>query len=109
MHLMNLKNIQLSNNSELKIIKNNAFSYSSIESIIIPSEVTYIGKYAFSYKQFRHIELPKNSKLQTIEEFAFINSSIDSIRIPSEVTKIGKKAFFRCWGLRNIKFSKKSK
>lgn len=59
---MNLKDIQLSNNSELKIIKNNAFSYSSIESIIIPpSLIEFKEKWCFRTSKLTNILVNPNN------------------------------------------------
>ena len=104
----NIKNVTIP--KFIKQICSNAFYKSSIERITIPSEVTIIGKYAFSNcRQLRQIEFEKNSKLQILDEMSFVEASIDSIIIPSNVRKIGKNAFLFCDNLKTIEFEKDSK
>lgn len=105
-----ITSIEFSENSKLQTIEEYAFNKASIESITIPSEVTFIGYFAFSYcYQLQHIEFSKESKLQIIEERAFSGTSIKSIKIPSEVIYIGERAFSNCHKLQYIEFSNESK
>ena len=65
------------------------FSWSHIECITIPSEVTRISTYTFYYcKQLQRIEFANDSKLQTIESLAFASSTIESITIPSQLVEL---------------------
>ena len=78
-----IQSIQLASDSQLQTIDNNAFSHSAIKSIRIPSSVTFIGESAFSdCKQLESIEIPNDSKLKTIDNNAFYNSKIERITIP---------------------------
>lgn len=93
----------------IKRICSYAFLYSSIKKVIIPSEVTHIGKNAFcGCYNIRRIDFSNNSKLQTIEKSAFLNSTIESVSIPSEVVKIEIGAFC-CRMLLIIEINEKSK
>jgi hypothetical protein len=66
--------------SSVTSIDNYAFSYcSGLTSITIPSSITSIGNYAFSYC-----------------------TGLTSITIPSSVTSIGSYAFYNCNGLTSI-------
>ena len=62
------------------------------ENIIIPSNVTVIGKNAFGENQLSGELVIPNSVI-TIEEDAFYNNQITSITIPGSVTTIGSWAF----------------
>ena len=68
----------------------------------IPSSVTSIGGYAFSYcSSLNSIELP--SSVMSIGDGAFKDcSSLSSIELPSGVTSIGYGAFYSCSSLSSI-------
>lgn len=69
----NIKTIDLSRNNKIVRIPDNAFSGClSLESIILPETVNYIGDGAFAY------------------------SNLKSINIPDNVKDIGKGAFYEC-------------
>lgn len=70
-------------------------------SLTLPSGVTSIGTYAFSYSRLRHINLP--SSLQRIEYCAFQNClKLKGINIPGSVTTISNAAFWKCTSLRHV-------
>ena len=63
-----IRQIDISNDSNLQTIGNNAFSLSSIRSINIPSQVTHIGKNAFcSCYHLQIFEIDDISKLELFE------------------------------------------
>ena len=79
----------------MKIIGKSAFSYTLIESICIPSHVSHIKKYAFSYcKNLKTVEFSMNSELDSIDDYAFSNTLIESISIPQSVSFIGQYVFY---------------
>ncbi|KAK8898234.1 hypothetical protein M9Y10_000512 [Tritrichomonas musculus] len=85
----NLRRVEFSKDSKLRVIGKNSFSYTEIESITIPSHVTHICKQAFSgCERLRAIEFPIDSELQKIDEYSFMNTVIESIVIPSSVTEL---------------------
>ena len=70
-----LQQVDISDESKLRIIDNNAFSRSSIKSIKITSQVTRIGENAFSScLNLKFIEFANDSKLQIIESSSFKGS-----------------------------------
>lgn len=95
--------------SYIKQIGFSAFEDSSVERVILSSQITEIGQYAFSYcLNLRYLEIPHDSKLQVIGKYAFDNSSIEKIFIPKNVTKIDEYAFRKCENLTNIEFANDS-
>ncbi len=76
----------------LTAIDNYAFSYSSLNTVIIPPNVQTIGNHAFSYcRKLSSIIIPPN--VVSIGEKAFYNSDLRSISIPATVREIGSNAF----------------
>ena len=73
-----------------------------MKSIVIPSTVTKIGKYAFNNcTNLREVLL--NDGLEEIGYAAFSGcKALQIITIPSSVTKIGSYAFQNCHGLREV-------
>lgn len=75
-----------------------AFTQSGLQTIIIPSSVEKIDKYAFSEcKSLSEIKL--NEGLVEIGQYAFQQCAITEITIPSGVTTIGWRAFENCYYL----------
>ena len=108
-HCKNLQQIEIPNDSKLRIIGEYAFSFSSITSISIPSNVLDIGSSAFECcHQLHQVEFPVNSKIDSIKYEAFSETSITTISIPKNVRIISDKAFFRCKQLRQIEFHEDS-
>lgn len=104
-----LKKIEfLTSPSEL-IIDENAFSYSSLSFISIPSNVTLICDSAFFCTKLQKVNFIGQSKLNTIESFAFSCSKIRTFSVPSSVLKIGKSSFEACSILQKVDFSLDSK
>ena len=85
----NLRFVDLSSNSKLRIIEECTFAFTSIEKIIIQPQITHIGNFAFNNcTKLKRVEIPNNSQLQVIGAEAFMFSSIKSIFIPQNVTEI---------------------
>ena len=74
-----------------------------VKDLVIPDDVTKIGKYAFSgCSSLSSIEIPNS--VTSIGDFAFDGcSSLTSIEIPNSVTNIGYSAFNGCSSLSSIK------
>ena len=79
-----------------------SFRNQNIKSYVIPSSVTSIGDYAFSYcDSLSEIVIP--SSFTSICDYAFSSCrSLSEIVIPSSVTSIGKGAFSCCDSLSEI-------
>lgn len=102
-----LETIEFSNNSKLKEIGNNAFSYTNIKNIKIPPKVKKIGQNAFcSCMHLNSIEFSNDSELRIIEQYTFLKSSIEFIKIPSSVVKIDEYAFNECTNLKKLSLKK---
>ena len=69
-------------------------------TIIIPEDVTVIGKSAFSYAPLKHITIPNNIRI--IEDYAFSSSSIESVKFESKMPYMSEKAFDNCKKLTDI-------
>ena len=90
--------------SSVTSIGKGAFSYCrSLPKIVIPSSVTSIGKDAFSWCNFlSEIVIP--SSVTSIGDRAFSYCySLSKIVIPSSVTSIGDRAFYNCKFPDNLK------
>ena len=95
--------------SFIKVIGPSSFSYSKIETIFIPSNITRIKEGAFSNcEQLHHIEFSPDSKISEIENFVFAGSSIEMFHAPSHITRIGFKSFSECKKLINIEITNDS-
>ena len=108
----------------VKYIGEGAFSYSSIESVVITGNETVIGDYAFrscvdlksvtmlygvkrigdyafySCSNLTEITIPDSVK--SIGEYAFSNSGIESVVIPGNETVIEDLAFESCENLKSV-------
>ena len=75
-----------------------------LTSVTIPTSVTSIGNYAFTYcSNLTTVTFGANSQLKSIGSYAFNDcSSLTSIEIPSGVTSIGHEAFSGCSSLTSI-------
>ena len=111
-HCENLKKIIFSEDSNIKRIEENAFSYcSSLEQIIIPSSIEYIdGKAFYHCKNLKSVIFSKESKITFLgkESFAMCES-LETIEIPSGIKSIEERTFYNCKSLKSISFSKDSK
>ncbi|KAK8872116.1 hypothetical protein M9Y10_007875 [Tritrichomonas musculus] len=104
-----LKKIEIQNDSKLKTINKESFSFTSIDKIRIPSQVELIGYGAFSFcTTLKQVDFEDDSKLKTIGYEAFAATRITSIIIPSHVEHIYNRAFNICKELQIIEFSENS-
>ena len=71
---------------ELKIIEDNAFSFSGIENALFPESVEVLKEESFQYTSYlKSIKFPSNSKLKKIGVKAFICSKAKSISLPESI------------------------
>lgn len=78
-----LEYIEFSKDSKLQTIGKNAFESSSILSIAIPSEVTFIDKNAFCNTPLQIFEIDENSKLVSIDADLFGVSTNCILMVPA--------------------------
>ena len=86
-------------------ISNYAFHKSTtVESVILPSSVRYIGNEAFSWcTELKQIYIPNNSQLTTINNSAFyLCHQLEKITLPTGLKTISASAFRECWNLKKI-------
>ena len=79
----------------VKTITEYAFSgVESLEEVVLPDSLTYIGEYAFTEcDSLRKIEIPEG--VATIESYTFYNASgLSEVHIPASVTAIKAHAFY---------------
>lgn len=82
-------------------IDNDAFGYSTIESIKIPTTITAIGDGAFNYcKSLKQITLP--DVVMTIGDHAFEGCGLKEVTIPSAIDIIQSHTFAYCTELKHI-------
>lgn len=89
----------------LKKIEIDAFAFSSIEKVVIPSGVSEICEAAFvTCLQLEMVEIPHDSQLEKIGKNAFTCTNIEKIFIPHSVTQIKLGTFYDCRCLENVEF-----
>ena len=95
-----LKNIEFEDNVEIQRDSCNTFyTFSNLESVILPDTMKSIGKNFFGLC-VKLVEVNIPNKLEKIEENSFNNcSSLQNIELPETLTKIKDKAFDSCKGL----------
>jgi hypothetical protein len=68
-----------------------------LRCVVIPADVEYIGKFAFSSDKITSVVIEGAAE---ISEYAFYNcTNLVSVEMPDEVTKIGDYAFYLCGNL----------
>jgi hypothetical protein len=85
------KYIVLTENNE-KILLHSIVEF-DVTDVVIPSDITEIGKYAFS-GQITLESITFNSVLKKIDDYAFYKTGLKSAIIPSSVNAIGEYAFY---------------
>lgn len=90
-----LEKVEFSGESALEIIENRAFGNTSLNEIILPSNLKHIGSLAFVETKLTEVFIPKN--VDTIEMYAFyLISTLKTITFErdSSLKFLGKQAFF---------------
>lgn len=85
----------------IKVIGDNAFEESKIESVIIPDSVVEIGDYAF-YNNSNLSKIVLGQNVQKIGFCAFTGAAIKEIIIPDSVIEVGGSAFEYCDSLSKV-------
>lgn len=68
-----------------------AFRANKLETVDVPSEVTYIGDYSFASNELMSVELPEG--LDEIGSNAFLGNKLTGVDIPDSVTYMNTAAF----------------
>lgn len=85
-------------------IGDNAFSSSSLQTVVLEEGITTIGYQAFAWcDELKQVKLP--SSVRTLEYGAFAISGLTEIDIPSGMDDIGEFAFYDCRQLRKARVS----
>lgn len=80
----------------------NSFSNCEVSEVIVPDGVIYIGHYAFSYSSIETVSLP--SSLEEIGESAFRDCyNLAQITLPEGLEYIGNSTFVNCGKLESIR------
>ena len=89
--------------STVSKIHEDAFTGSNFESVVLPSSITTVGGYAFSYCQnLKSVTIPDSVKV--IPEGCFYKCyRLTSVTLPANLTRIEKIAFVNCNYLKSIK------
>lgn len=93
-----------------KTVGDNMFANcTKLETLILPNNITSIGKYAFSGSDFLNsIAIPNG--VTSVGEAAFMNcSALTSINIPNDVTLIPNSLFWGCCALTSVAMSENVK
>jgi hypothetical protein len=98
-----LSSVSIESGSLLRRIEQQAFSSSSLPSIVIPRTVEIIGSSCFyGCKSLSSVLIEPGSLLRRIESSAFSYSSLPSIVIPRTVEIIGSSCFSYCQCLSSV-------
>lgn len=110
LNLWRIREIEFDKNSNLKIIRKNAFANCYIEKIKIPSSVTHLEACCFYHCNYlKSIEIPEDSQLLSIGENAFFNTLIEEIFIPSKTIEIQTNCFSNMNHIKRIIVSPENK
>ena len=103
---MGKENMSFAIPNNVATIGKNAFSYSSIENVVVPESMTTIGVSAFSNStKLARISLPNS--VNEIGYMAFWGCrSLTSITMPAELTEIESMVFYNCANLREFTIGK---
>ena len=71
-----------------------------LDTLKIPSNIKYIGDFAFAHSSLKEIELPNS--IFSIGRSAFLDTSITTLRLPRSVEMIDTGAFNGCDDLKTI-------
>lgn len=72
-------------------IKGNAFSYGTLQEVVMPDTIKTLGGDAFAFNSIKKVKL--SNTLETIGTGAFRSNQLTNIDIPASVTLIGNYAF----------------
>lgn len=108
---LKLTSVTFAAGSNLRLIGNNAFAYTSVMSIDIPDNVLKIGNNAFEYcLELEEVNISPNSSLEEIGSAAFKNAkSLKGIYIPDGLSEIKASTFEGCDSLLTVEFSNNNK
>ena len=121
--IVSFEHVNFQNNKLNERILQGNQDNSNIVKVILPDNITTIGRYAFSCVNLTNVNMPKNLKtiesaafdklkmeklifpdgLETIEGFAFSVCNMKTVVIPDSVTSIGDNAFSSCTNLIEVK------
>lgn len=115
----NLKSVIFPDNSELKTIENNVFTFSPIEKLVLPATVEDIDGTSFQGTDV--ILAPKSTKFsiqnnlllrksdgQIFDLLVFSKRDIEAALVPSSIKEIAAYAFAGCTRLKSISFDENS-
>lgn len=96
----NFNTLDLSN-TNIEYIDDYAFSYSGIETLILPPNLKRIGENAFQgSSKLKSLLLPNS--LKEIGSKAFYDSNIEEITLPNSIESVGEKCFSSCYELQKV-------
>ncbi|MFI3804323.1 leucine-rich repeat domain-containing protein [Vagococcus fluvialis] len=102
-----LRTATFPNGSQLRMIGDNAFSFSRLTKFDLPDTVETIGVNGFNYNNsLAELNISPNSELQSIGEGALkTNPKLKRIYFPSKLSSVGSAPFSGTIGLREIEVS----
>lgn len=101
-----LQTITFSENSNLKSIGRDAFSYTNLTNVEFPNNLETIGERAFSSSKLQKVVFKENSKLNSIYKYAFENcKDLEEVELPKSIKIIQDCAFNYCSNLKTVNFA----
>ena len=93
--------------STLEVIEEAAFRMSNLESVMIPANVTTLGKQAFgTCSSLATLEFARGSVLRTIGERGFEScDSLTNVVLPDSLMEVGNYVFSNCSKLKSVVIS----
>lgn len=83
----NIGSVIFPENTKVEKIEDNAFEFSTIETIIIPPTVIEFSDNVFNLcNNFKNIKFPSNSPIFSLGKSTFSNAKFDNFEVPSKTT-----------------------
>jgi hypothetical protein len=101
-----IQKIVFQRSCKLERIEDGAFKRASLNYLVIPSSVRYLGAECFWNSGCCSLIFEETSHLEEIGAQAFEETGIVSLSIPASVRVLGSRCFSTCWSLRFVKFDR---
>ena len=108
LHLKSLGQVTFAPNAQLTVVPEYAFGFACIKTLVVPSMVQKIGKFALSDCSLEHVTFESPAHVTEFCLCAFQNCYLAAIDIPATVKTIGPICFGGCDRLTSMTFAENS-